>query len=125
MSWATKDSRYRLWWGYIKGCVRKYSEIPVDEAGTDIERRELEAVQRAVARTQSMKHGGERLALIELVYWKRTHTVPGAALELFISERTALRWHGEFIRTVAREFFGSELTPGKTKKKGDKTDNAD
>lgn len=114
MSYAPKDRRGRGWWGYIKFCIRQYDSIEGPE--TELERKEVGAVARAVEETRTLKDGNTRLELIRLVYWKRSHTVPGAAMEIHVSERTALRWHGEFIRTVAREFFGSDLSPVKTEK---------
>lgn len=71
----------------------------------EINRREMEAVRQAIAETQAMDTGEERLTLIRLVFWDRTHTLEGAALKLHISYVTARRWHGEFIKKVAH-FFG-------------------
>ncbi len=108
MSFASKDSRHRGWWGYMKWCIRKYDTIA--EPRTELERRELEAVDTAIEHTRSLTNGESHLELVRLIYWKRSHNVPGAAMALHVSERTALRWHGDFIKAVALAFFGPALT---------------
>lgn len=66
-----------------------------------VKQREYEAVKGAIILTTHGDTGRERLRLIALVYWKRTHTLRGAAIECHVSYITAKRWHGEFIRCVA------------------------
>lgn len=70
----------------------------------EINRRELEAVREAVERTRHLETGSERLRLVECVFWKKTHTLEGAAQSLHVSYITACRWHKDFIREVARNF---------------------
>ena len=65
-------------------------ELPTTQA------REYEAVRRAVA-TEDPQH----LKLIDLLYWKQSHTIMGASDKMKIGERTARRWNGDFIRKVA------------------------
>ena len=62
--------------------------------------REYCGVRQAVMETAELPDGTERLALIDMVYWRGTHTIAGAALQLHVSERTAQRWNGTFIRLV-------------------------
>lgn len=69
-----------------------------------INQREMEAVRKAIAETQKLDTGEERLRMIRLVFWDRTHTLEGAAQKIHISYVTAKRWHGEFIRIVAMAF---------------------
>lgn len=61
------------------------------------------AVKKVLARTKGQYRGDERLALIELVYIKRRYNVPGAAVQLHISEGTARDWNREFVYAVAKE----------------------
>ena len=68
------------------------------------DRRELAAVAAAVRKTAKMKNGKERLKLVELTFWRRTHTLEGAALACYVSYTTAVRWNREFIYLVAAEF---------------------
>lgn len=115
------------WWPYIKGMIRRYPEmcrkyndlhspcispsLSGMPRGGDTTRqtetlalrelpttqaREYEAVRRAIETTEP-----HQLKLIDLLYWKRSHTIMGAAERLKIGERTAQRWHAEFIRRVA------------------------
>lgn len=70
----------------------------------EINRREIDAVARAISDTLRMPDGTRRLALMELVFWDRSHTLYGASLVLHVSKRTAIRWHGTFIKMVARNF---------------------
>lgn len=67
--------------------------------------REYEAVRRAVAATERMASSRDRLKVIDLVFWKRSHTLDGAALQIPCSYRTARRYHSEFIKMVA-SFYG-------------------
>lgn len=67
--------------------------------------REYESVRRAVAYTKKLGTGEDRIELIDMVFWKRSHTLNGAAYKLNLSERTAQRYHGEFIKSVA-SFYG-------------------
>lgn len=109
MTYASKDSKHRGWWGYMKWCIRKYDSVIPTVAKTELERKELEAVRNAVEKTSVMSSGQERIALVQMVFWTRSHNVPGAAMALHVSERTALRWHGDFIKLVALEFFGEDM----------------
>ena len=69
---------------------------------TDKEQRRYDAVQAAISETERMKHGHQRMELIDRVYWKRSHTLYGAAMCALGSERTAKRWSAEFVRTVEK-----------------------
>lgn len=109
----SRGPRYR-WWGYAKNNIRAYPDLKrrVDAAkksGKAISNlpwddlRDLEAVERAVAATLYMPDGPLRVDMIEKVYWKKSHTLNGAAMLCHVSYATAKRWHGEFVRAVARE----------------------
>lgn len=69
------------------------------------QQREYESVKRAIESVQLMHTGKDRLRLVDMVFWKKSHTLSGAAYKLNISDTTAQRYHGEFIRLVAR-FYG-------------------
>ena len=64
--------------------------------------REYEAVGRAVETTERYVTGRDRLKVIDMVLWKRSHTLEGAALMVPCSIATAWRYHGEFIKLVAK-----------------------
>lgn len=61
----------------------------------------FDAVSRAIEATKLRPDGETRIKLITMMYWsKKTMTAKAAALLLHISERTAKRWHGDFVRLV-------------------------
>jgi len=62
------------------------------------------AVEAAIAETAALPSARERMLIVELVLWKGTHTLDGAALEAHCSERTAQQYNSDFIRAVARNF---------------------
>ena len=91
------------WWGYVKWMIRQY---PARE-GRYIQGKALDektAVQRAIDATMAMENGVERMQVIEMVFFKQTHTLEGAALMVPCSKRTARRWHTDFIKLVAKEY---------------------
>lgn len=61
--------------------------------------KEYEAVDQAIAKADESV-----LKMIDLVYWKNTHTVIGAGEAVFLSEAQAKRVHKEFIYSVARNY---------------------
>ena len=69
---------------------------------TDKEQRRYDAVRAAISETEVMKHSRQRMELIDRVYWKRSHTLYGAAMCVPVSERTAHTWNAEFIRLVEK-----------------------
>lgn len=69
---------------------------------TDKEQRRYDVVRAAISATEAMKHGHQRMELIDRVYWKRSHTLYGAAMCVPVSERTAHTWNAEFIRLVEK-----------------------
>lgn len=86
------------------GVSRATEDVAVRELPSN-KQREYEAVRRAIAAAERMAAGRDRLRVIELVFWKRSHTLDGAALMIPCSYRTARRYHAEFIMLVA-SFFG-------------------
>lgn len=68
------------------------------------EQRELEAVEGAINMTKRLADGQERLKLIDMVFWRKTHTLQGAAMACNVSYSTAKRWHNKFIESTARSF---------------------
>lgn len=63
--------------------------------------REYEAVRRTIRKTGRLPDGKLRNDLIRLVYFRRRYNLSGAAWAIHVSERTAIRWHGDFLRMVA------------------------
>lgn len=72
-----------------------------------------EAVNMAVELTRQRKDGHERLELIRYVYWTgKKGRLDHGAVKLFISDTTARRWHGDFIRLVG-SCYGFEVDDAK------------
>ena len=70
-------------------------QLPPDQ------QRSLDAVERAISVTlDRYVDGKRRLRLIELLYWKNSHYLSGAADQLYISYATARRWNDAFIELV-------------------------
>ena len=84
------------WWGYVKDMLRRYPNKNTES--------EKAAILKAIEETNKMDTGKDRLRVIELVYFKGTKTLAGAALDVHCSERQVLRYHGDFIRLVAKNF---------------------
>ena len=64
-----------------------------------------DAVEKALLRTQHKGNGNLRRQLIEMVYFKKSHNMQGAALCLHVDYSTALRWNRDFVYLVA-DFLG-------------------
>lgn len=62
---------------------------------------EYDAVRRAIEVTGMLKTGTDRLRIVELVFFKQSHTLDGAAYATNISYDTAIGYHGDFIMIVA------------------------
>ena len=93
------------WWPYAKWMIRTYEK---DRHIAEKEKRrltddEFSAVEAAIEETKQRIDGAERIRLIDLVLWKRTHTLQGAAMAVYVSERTAQEWHRQFIRLVGQK----------------------
>ena len=100
-------ARFR-WWGYIKACLRdqprKRAVVASHGLNTlpDWEKSEYHAVEEAIRYTAALPDGKERIKLIRAVFFKRTHDLQGAALLCYVSYETAVSWHSDFIRLVAK-----------------------
>lgn len=122
--------RYR-WWSYVKWCIRDYpakcreldemrshGAVRIDgmpKGGSSSrstedralrgfsgqKEREYEAVRRAVDHARTLPDGDDVLVLIDLMYWRQTHTLEGAARKARMSARTARRRNHAFITAVA------------------------
>lgn len=67
------------------------------------EQMEYDAVLAAARETKwEFSNADKRIDLINMVYWKQTHTLHGAAMALYIDYETAKRWQQNFIHKVAR-----------------------
>lgn len=69
------------------------------------EQRKFEAIEEAIHKTklQHPEDADLRLKVINLVYWKKSHTIEGAAMKIPCHRNVAGNWQGEFIKLVADE----------------------
>lgn len=94
--------RYR-WWGYARNVVRAYPKLMAAKCLAEDDLRDRDAVTQAINITRQMHKGEDLLALIRGVYWGNAEQrIEDVALRLYISGTTAIRWHGEFVRTVGK-----------------------
>ena len=70
----------------------------------EINRKEMDAVREAIEETQTMRDGSERMRMIKMAFWSGRNTLDMIALRCHISYRTAIRWHSQFIKLVAKKF---------------------
>ena len=88
---------------HVGGVSRTCESVAVRELPRNSQR-EYEAVRRAVELTERYKNGRDRLYVIDLVLWKGSHTLEGAALMVPCHFNTAQKWHGEFIKLAAGHY---------------------
>ena len=58
----------------------------------------IKAIERAFSRVSSNHY-----RVFELMYWRKTHTAIGAAMELHAHKATIYRWINEVVMIVAKE----------------------
>ena len=70
-----------------------------------VKMREYEAVRRALEAAGAVPGNGYlRVKLVEMVYFKRTHTLEGACQALHISYITGKRYNQDFLCGIAKNF---------------------
>jgi len=69
-------------------------ELPKDA------QRDLDAVRMALDTIKRYRNADLRLKMIDMCYWRKTHTVDGAAMVLHVSQDTAHLWDRGIIELV-------------------------
>ena len=64
------------------------------------DQRDLNAVRLALDTIKRYRNYDLRYKLIEICYWRQTHTVDGAAMIIHVAPRTAHEWDRGFIELV-------------------------
>ncbi len=67
---------------------------------TDREERIVRAVEKMLEMQSYYPNRDERMKFIELVYFRHTHTIEGAAMEVHYSTEACKRWSAEIIAAV-------------------------
>lgn len=86
--------RYR-WWGYAKAMLRAYPG--------DVTAEERNAIESAINETLVLTDGKDRIKVIDLVFFKGTHKLAGAAMQVPCSIDTAQKYHADFIRLLGEK----------------------
>lgn len=87
------------WHNFVQQTIQKYPDDLDESIQSEIARG---AIKQALQDTARMRDGKDRLKLINLVLFEKSHTVDGAAFTIGVSERTAKRWKRAFINAVAK-----------------------
>ena len=86
--------------GGAGGINRTVEQIALRELPKD-DQQAYDAVRKAIDLTEGKADGQLRMELIRLVYWEPNRIgVEASAVHIHVSEITAKRWHGEFVRLV-------------------------
>lgn len=70
------------------------------------DQRRLDAVAQALEISEHLTSGLARRKLIDLVYFRRSHTVEGAAMRIPCSVQTAKTWNSDFLLLVWSRLSG-------------------
>ncbi len=82
------------------GCASRTTETIATRTLNATDQRNLDAVKKAIETTMRYRNGDLRIRVIDLMYWKKTHTMEGAAMQTHVSIRTAQDWHNAFVELV-------------------------
>jgi len=84
------------------GSTARTTELAALRTLSRREEEEFEAIEQAVAQIRHRSDGGRILQIVDMVDWKRTHTIEGAAMKVHVSECTARRLRSQFIFAAAK-----------------------
>lgn len=93
------------WWGYVKRILEEYPTLANKDAMdvSEKDKRKMKAVEYAMQKNITYKNSRERMQIITMVYFKKTHTIEGAALKIPCHPNTAGRWQADFIYWTAEK----------------------
>ena len=90
------------WLSYVRAVVKAYPRYKKQVHNAD-EQAEYEAVRDAIIETERTKDNyNARMTLINLVFWKQTRTLQGAAMQVGYSYSQARRIQRDFLHLVAK-----------------------
>ena len=82
------------------GTASRSTEVAVLRQLPPARQADYDAVTKAIEQTKRLKTGQERLRLIDMVFWKQSHTLDGATYAIGYSESTGKEFHRDFLRLV-------------------------
>lgn len=93
-------ARY-YWYAHVKRTIERYPD------GLDLKTNQgaiaYASISRVIEDTRKIQDGEDRVRLVKMLCWDKSHTIDGAASVLHISSITAHRWWHAFIYAVAKE----------------------
>lgn len=89
---------------YIREVLRDYPKIcaKLPEKRTRNEQRRVEIVESVLETVDQMPDARSKRKIIEIVYFKKSYTLQGAALQIPVGERTAQRWNAQIMDAVEK-----------------------
>lgn len=97
-------SQYRYWWyGYVQIMIRDSMErIKAGIKPATLQEAQAQfATQKALDELENKDRSPERIEFIKSVFCNKKYTVPGLAMQMYISESTASHWKSDFVYQVA------------------------
>lgn len=99
---GTKKRRTN-WWRGIKAIIREYPHsAKCADTLTGARLADFEAVKSALEQTEGLPNGKYRLEMVDIVFFRQSHTLTGAACRFPFCEREVRQWHTDFIRLVGK-----------------------
>lgn len=91
--------------GYILNVIRMYPKLKTIDTPSKKQVFWKSAVESAILETEKLPDGLERLKIIDLLFWRRTHTMDGVAIHLHLSYETVRRRRRSFLRMVEKKLI--------------------
>lgn len=91
---------FPIWRGYVKRIAQAY--LTDKESSEPDALRRAEAVEAAIKATEELPDGKFRMTVINLCIIKQSHSVGGAAMQVYVSERTVERWIQQFLLEIGK-----------------------
>lgn len=90
---------------YMREVLKEYPKAkkkPPEER-TDKENRLVDIVERTLSEIERMRDGRQRMEIIRLAYFERSHTLYGAAMTIPVSRRQAEKWNAQFMEVLSEK----------------------
>lgn len=99
MNGVVEMGKPRNWYYYdARKMVQKYPAIKKDNSFYAITY--TNAIEETIKETKKLHNGDLRVQAMKLIFFEHTHTIEGAALQLYVSYETIKKWISEFINAV-------------------------
>jgi len=76
------------------------------------DRRIVDAVESVMEAQAAYHNGNDRLRMIQLKYFRQTHTLQGVAMQTNYSLQTVKRWNGEILSGVSSALIRGDKEKG-------------